>query len=93
MDQAFFLRAKRLLEQRQPARVDHSMLISALESRQAASPTAAAASRCPAAAAPAQDGQQAITALILAEESWPEAAQAQAGCFNRAVAARRVNTP
>jgi hypothetical protein len=93
MDQAFFLRAKRLLEQRRPARVDHDMLLGTLQARQAASPTAAAASRYRTAAPPPREGQQALTALVLAEENWRGAAETQAGCFNRAVAARRVNTP
>jgi hypothetical protein len=92
MDQSFFLRAKRLLEQRQPVRLDHAALVQAVKARQQASPTAAAAARCPAPNAFRDDDQRAITALILAEESWPRAAEAQAGCFNRAVAARPVNT-
>lgn len=72
MDQAFFLRAKKLLGQRQPAPLDHPALLAAIAAQQAATPTARIAAR----AAP----------------EWGRAVAAQAGCFNRAVAARLVNT-
>lgn len=93
MDQAFFVRAKRLLEQREPARLDHVMLVAAVKAQQAASATASAAARRGAARAWAGGDQQAITALILAEQGWPEACESQRGCFSRAVAAHRVNRP
>jgi len=88
MDQSFFLRAKRLLEQSRP--LDHRALTQALQARQAASPTAAAASRYRD-RAPADDDPFAICALLQAEQGWRRAVQLQGGCFNRAVAARRVN--
>ncbi|HEY0116025.1 MAG TPA: hypothetical protein VGB54_09920 [Allosphingosinicella sp.] len=91
MDQAFFLRAKRLLEQRHPPRLDHRGLVDMLAAQLEASPTARAARRFPAAVLP--DQPQAIAALILAEEGWQRAVESQAGCFNRAAAVRRVNTP
>jgi hypothetical protein len=90
MDQSFFLRAKRLLEQRQP--LDYRALLATLKERQAATPTAAAASRC-CAAAPALEDVQAICALLEAKPNWRQVVQLQGGCFNRAVAVRPVNRP
>ena len=89
MDEAFFLRAKRLLEQRAPAPLDHRRLVDEIVARQAASPTARACIN----PRSGVDPTQAIAALILADVNWRPAAQALRGCFNRAVAVRRVNTP
>lgn len=92
MDQSFFLRAKRLLEQRPPLRIDHRELVETARAQQAASPTAAAALR----AAPAADGEAGtgnLCTLLLGEEGWRRAVLKQGGCFNRAGAARRINRP
>jgi hypothetical protein len=90
MDQAFFLRAKKLLEQRQPARLTHEAFVQAVNQRQGETPTALAASRCT--MEPAGEPEALVT-LLSGAENWRAAAQIQRGCFSRAVAARRVNTP
>ena len=91
MDQAFFLRAKRILDQRQPARLEHDMLVTMLNAQRAACPTVAALRRgSDKAVAEGESG--ALTALILADDGWRNAVSLQGGCFNRAVSARRVNT-
>ena len=45
MDESFQLRAKRLLNGRQPAPLDHDMLSAALSAQQSASPAACAQAR------------------------------------------------
>jgi hypothetical protein len=89
MDQAFFLRAKQLLDQRRPARLDHRMLVAAVVARQAASPSARAAART--GDRESQAAADTLVALLLARPEWRPAATIQRGCFNRAVAARAVN--
>lgn len=90
MDQAFFIRAKRMLERR-PA-VSHQALLAQLADERAASPTVqASAEAVP--ALPEHADQEALAALLLAEPGWRVAARIQRGCFNRAAATRPVNTP
>lgn len=89
MDQAFFIRARRMLEQRPPARLDHDTLVSAILRRQQASPTAQANVHCTTGAVAPFPGRDPASVLLSATD-WPHAA---GGCFNRANAARRVNTP
>ncbi len=89
MDQAFFLRAKRLLEQR-PA-LSHQALLAHLAEQRAACPTVQAC------AEPLPDLREegdldALAVLLLAEPGWRVAARIRRGCFNRAAAARPVNT-
>ena len=90
MDQAFLLRAQRLLGDRKPAAIDHSRLLAIVAQRQAASPTALAQARCRDGGCVAA-GPGALAALLLGEEGWREASHAQAGCFNRAIATRPLN--
>jgi hypothetical protein len=90
MDQAFLLRAQKLLDQRQPARLDHAALLAAVTARQAASPSAQAAARAATDIRP-PTSEAPLVLLLLAAPEWREAARAQCGCFNRAVAARGVN--
>jgi hypothetical protein len=82
MDVAFLLRARRMLGNGQPARLDHAMLLAALSAQQAASATARAQAR--GRAAPASHGApggDALTELLLAGPAWRDAAEAQGGCF------------
>jgi hypothetical protein len=91
MDMAFLRRAERILEEREPARLEYSLLVAALSaqqttlvtvrSRQAALPRRAAGEDDP------------LTELLLAGPRWREAAIRQCGCFSRAEAGRRVNGP
>ena len=88
MDQAFLLRARRMLAQRAPAGLDHLQLVAVVSARQAATPTARAQLRCGTVATRAAD---ALPALVLAEGGWAGASVQLSGCFNRAVAVRSVN--
>lgn len=95
MDQAFFIRARRLLDldgvgRSEPAPLDHATLVAAIAARQAATPTARAASRC----RPAADGadEAALVTLVLGGDGWREAAAKRCFCFNRAATARPLNT-
>jgi len=91
MDQAFLLRAKRLLEQRPSDCLHHSEFAAIAVARQEATPTAQAHGRCTSATTVRAD-PAALASLLLGESGWSEAAAGQCGCFSRAVAARRVNT-
>ncbi len=86
MDESFQLRARRLLDRRQPAPLDFSLLAATLVSQQAASPAARAQARR-AAAAPGDP----LTEILLCGSAWQSAAAAQQGCFNRAEVKRRRN--
>jgi hypothetical protein len=90
MDQAFFLRAKRLLD-RQKVAPTHQALLAHLADQRAACPTVQACG-APLPVAEGASEADALTALILAEPGWRIAARIQRGCFNRAAAARPVNT-
>lgn len=89
MDEAFFLRARRMLKPAPRTCPDHASFAALTVARQDSSPTAQANRRC--AAAEGASDTAALASLLLAEPAWPEAAAGQAGCFNRAVAVRRVN--
>jgi len=92
MDQAFLMRARRLLEQKQPARLDHAALIARIAALQAATPAARSAGTARAAERPVDD-PEALIALLFAEPGWDDLGERRAGCFNRAVAKRGVNRP
>ena len=91
MDQAFFLRARRLLD-RQPAPLGLPALLDRLAAQRAASPTVIASAQAPA-VLHGETQTEALCVLILGKPGWRAARQVQHGCFNRAVAAHRVNTP
>jgi len=91
MDQAFFRRAKRLLE-RQRTPLSFAQLSAQVAVRQAGSPTAQA-SAAPQREPQEADGADALAALVLVEEDWRRAVSTQGGCFSRAVAKRRVKEP
>ena len=91
MDQAFFLRAKRLLERR-PCTPTYEALLDHVAAQRAGCPTVRACAEAPAAPNP-QDPSDPLTALILGEAEWRVAGRIQRGCFNRAATARRVNGP
>ena len=90
MDESFQLRAKRLLNGRQPAPLDHAMLTATLTAQQAVSPAACAQARAGNGHSPSAEGDP-LTEIVLAAPGWQDAAQAQHGCFNRAEAGRRLN--
>lgn len=89
MDESFQLRAKRLLNGRQPAPLDHEMLSAALAAQQAVSPAACAQARARNGHSPKAEADP-LTEIVLAASGWQEAASAQHGCFNRAEAGRRL---
>ena len=92
MDMAFLRRAERILEEREPIRLDHALLVAAISAQQ----TAIAASRIRAVARPssaAAPEDDPLIELLLAGPHWREAASRQRGCFSRAEAGRRINGP
>ncbi len=92
MDEAFLLRAKRLLDQREPAQIDHRTFVAEINARQAGTATAKASAEAsrhrdePGLTSP-------VATLILGDLEWARAVRIQAGCFNRAAARRAVNRP
>ena len=81
MDQSLLFRAQRMLADRNPARLDHDVLMAAISAQQAASATARAQAR---AAAPSflPEPVSPLVELLLGGPAWREAASAQQGCFN-----------
>ena len=92
MDEAFFMRAQRLLGERRPLRIGHDDLVARVTALQADSPTARVAAAIRAAPADA-DGHQPLSVLLLGEHGWRGCVPIQEGCFSRAAAKRRVNGP
>ena len=90
MDEAFLLRARRLLDERRTP-LDHLTLLENISAQAANSPTARASIAVNQVAA-VGDPAERVAALILAGEGWQMAVRQQGGCFNRAVPVRRVNT-
>lgn len=93
MDMAFFTRAQRQLDDRQEAAgIEYSTLVAMLGAYQASTPTARAAAlpdRC--ASMNGQAAAEPLVELLLAGPQWRDAADCQAGCFNRPIARRGVN--
>jgi hypothetical protein len=88
MDLAFLRRAERMLANRQPARLDHSMLCAALAAQRLVD--AAAHLQGPAGGT-SQPVDDPLTELLTAGPGWREALADQCGCFSRAEAGRRIN--
>ncbi|WP_162806649.1 hypothetical protein [Sphingosinicella terrae] len=89
----FIRRAERILEDRQPLRLDHGLLVAALAAQQTAS-VAARPGPPPAVIPAAVEGEDdPIIELLNAGPGWRRAACRQRGCFSRAEAGRRVNAP
>ena len=94
MDMAFLRRAERILEEREPIRLDHALLMAALSVQQSAivsgRPRQARPERArPPCAVLLEDDP--LIELLLAGPRWREAATRQCGCFSRAEAGRRIN--
>jgi hypothetical protein len=89
MDQAFLLRAQRLLDQRPSVHPDYAELAALTVARQGLTPTAQAHGRCTT-HLKSESSPTALAALLLGEEGWSEAAAGQS-CFSRAMAIRRIN--
>jgi hypothetical protein len=90
MDVAFLLRVQRLLADRQPAKLDFSVLTAALAAQQSTDAAVRAKGRT--AKVQARFGEEeALVELLLAGPGWRQAASAQQGCFSRAEAGRRIN--
>ena len=92
MDVVFLLRAQRLLAERQPARLEHSVFVATLAAQQSASAAARAQLRSSGACPPSVEDDPLIE-LLLAGPDWRQAASAQRGCFDRAGPRKRVNGP
>jgi hypothetical protein len=92
MDMAFLRRAERILEEREPLRLDHELLLAALSAQhQAIVASRKRPAGRPARAAGSEDDP--LIELLLAGPRWREAATRQRGCFSRAEAGRRINGP
>ena len=81
MDMSFPHRARRLLADRTPARLDYGVLVATLDAIQSAS-AAARAARCargPADSAP----REPLVDILLATPAWSDAVAAQEGRFHR----------
>ncbi len=91
MDEAFLIRARRMLGAPKRIRLDHDSLVAQISERQIATPTARIAAVVNN-VAPVGETDSAAT-LIKGGEGWRGARAAQDGCFSRAVAVRRLNTP
>ena len=92
MDMAFLRRAERILEEREPLRLDHQLLVAALAARQTAALTAQEKVVVKRRERNKRD-EDPLVELLLAGPRWREASIRQRGCFNRAEAGRRVNGP
>lgn len=88
MDMAFLRRAERILEEREPLRLDHQLLLALLAAQQMATVRARAVVPC---ARIGPRDEDPLIELLLAGPRWREAATRQRGCFSRAEAGRRVN--
>jgi len=91
MDEAFLIRARRMLGAPKRLPLDHESFVAKIFERQAATPTARLATGVKD-SAPVGETDSAAT-LIKGADGWRGARAAQDGCFNRAVAARPLNTP
>lgn len=91
MDEAFLIRARRMLGQPSRLRLDHDSFVAQISERQISTPTARIASGVKK-GQPVGEADSAAT-LIGGADGWRGARAARDGCFNRAVAARRLNTP
>jgi hypothetical protein len=89
MDEAFLLRARRMLDDRRVA-LDHDRLVRQISALQSETPTARAAAAVNEAAA-TDDEEERIVAMLLTEGDWRSAVRRQRGCFNRAAARRSFN--
>ncbi len=91
MDEAFLIRARRMLGALQRLRLDHESFVAKISERQIATPTARMASDVK--KAPQVGEADSAATLLGGADGWRGARAAQDGCFNRAVAARPLNTP
>ena len=92
MDMTFLRRAERILEEREPMRLDHALLIAALAAQQTAN-AAARVQTSPPSPDTRLGEDDSLIELLLAGPRWREAASKQQGCFSRAEAGRRSNDP
>jgi aminoglycoside phosphotransferase (APT) family kinase protein len=90
MDQAFLLRAKRMLDQRPSAHLLYTEFAALAVARQETTPTAQAHGRCEK-APPEPADSAALATLLLGEPGWSNAVAGQSCCFSRAIAIRRIN--
>lgn len=81
MDIAFLRRARRMLGEAQPARLEHDVLLAALAAERGL--------------ARAEGGEgvfeDALVEVLSCGPGWRQAASSQRGCFNRVEAGRRTN--
>jgi hypothetical protein len=90
MDMAFLRRVERLLAEREPALLDHMMLVAALAAGRA---SCGQGTPQPSGQSVAEPLEEPLVELLTAGPDWRRALSAQRGCFSRAEAGRRVNAP
>ena len=89
MDMAFLRRAERMLDAREPARIDHEVLLATISARQS---VGAVVRRQACVVEVRLTGQEEpLVELLLAGPGWRRAAAVQRGCFSRAEAGRGLN--
>jgi hypothetical protein len=86
MDMTFLSRARRMLTERSPARLDYGVLVATLEAMQSSSATARAQVRSIHGGGSDPAAREPLVEIILAAPAWPDAISAQEGCFHRGVA-------
>ena len=87
MDVAFLLRAQQLLADREPARLDFSVLTAALAAQRASQ-----GDTRPCGALRFHNGEEeALVEIVLAGPGWRHAASVKLGCFSRVEAGRGIN--
>jgi hypothetical protein len=89
MDEAFPMRAGRLLKQRVASPLGHEQLLATVTKQQRATPTARAQAQLPPALDPEQ--QAPLTTLLLGSLGWRDAGRRLSGCFSRPAPERRIN--
>lgn len=85
MDMSFLGRARRMLNERTPARLDYGVLVATLEAMQSSSATARAQVRSVHGEEEGGAAHEPLVDILLAAPDWADAIAAQEGCFHRRV--------
>lgn len=86
MDMTFLRRARRMLSERTPARLDYGVLVATLDAMQSSSATARAQVQSVEGGNPKSATGEPLVDILLAAPDWSDAIAAQKGCFHRGTA-------
>ena len=86
MDMSFLSRARRMLADRTPARLDYGVLVATLDALQSSSATARAQVRSVHGGGEGGAASEPLVDILLAAPEWSEAIAAQEGRFHRGTA-------